>query len=458
MLDPTPFVAVARRKQMTRKVRDSNLETRTARSRLKARKAPYFRLIRPGMHLGYRKLASGPGTWLVRRYDKEGQKYSLENLRADGQLVIADDFADANGIEILDFGQAQTAAQVKLPEPSGPYTVKRAMDHYLQSKQDDGRDVVDTKCRIEAHILPTLGSTKCADLTTESIRKWHRDLAKTPPRVRTKKDSEEQKYRAFSGDRESVRKRQSSANRVLSILKAALNMAFNEGKVPSDTAWRKVQPFKGVDASRERHLSMAEAKRVINAAQPKCFRDIVQAALQSGGRWGQLAALIANDFNPDVGTVLMRTRKGDGNWKEYHVTLTAEGVAFFKQMCIGLLGDELIFKNTARIARADNRLKDDDNAQWRESEQTLPMKDTCERAKISPPIGFHILRHTWASHAVMNGVPLLVVAKNLGHSDTRMVEKHYGHLAPSYIADAIRSGAPKFGFKANKRVVSISEA
>ena len=43
----------------------------------------------------------------------------------------------------------------------------------------------------------------------------------------------------------------------------------------------------------------------------------------------------------------------------------------------------------------------------------------------------------------MAGVPLLVVAKNLGHADTRMVEKHYGHPAPSYIADAIR--APRFG-------------
>jgi hypothetical protein len=27
------------------------------------------------------------------------------------------------------------------------------------------------------------------------------------------------------------------------------------------------------------------------------------------------------------------------------------------------------------------------------------------------------------------------------------VEKHYGHLAPSYIADAIRAGAPRFGRK-----------
>jgi hypothetical protein len=45
----------------------------------------------------------------------------------------------------------------------------------------------------------------------------------------------------------------------------------------------------------------------------------------------------------------------------------------------------------------------------------------------------------------MNGAPLLVVAKNLGHADTRMVEKHYGHLSKSYIAEAIRAAAPRFG-------------
>ena len=37
------------------------------------------------------------------------------------------------------------------------------------------------------------------------------------------------------------------------------------------------------------------------------------------------------------------------------------------------------------------------------------------------------------------GMPLPVVAKNLGHADTRMVEKHYGHLAPSYVAEAVRN-------------------
>jgi hypothetical protein len=36
-----------------------------------------------------------------------------------------------------------------------------------------------------------------------------------------------------------------------------------------------------------------------------------------------------------------------------------------------------------------------------------------------------------------------------------MVEKHYGHLAPSYIADTIRAGAPRFGIKesSNRRAL-----
>ncbi len=45
----------------------------------------------------------------------------------------------------------------------------------------------------------------------------------------------------------------------------------------------------------------------------------------------------------------------------------------------------------------------------------------------------------------MNGMQLMVVAKNLGHSDTRMVEKHYGHLSPSFVAEAVRKSAPRFG-------------
>jgi integrase len=86
------------------------------------------------------------------------------------------------------------------------------------------------------------------------------------------------------------------------------------------------------------------------------------------------------------------------------------------------------------------------------------MRAACQHAKIDPPVGFHQLRHTWASLALMNGTPLPVVARNLGHADTRMVEKHYGHLAQSYVADAIRAGAPRFGREKPSNVKPMERA
>ena len=52
------------------------------------------------------------------------------------------------------------------------------------------------------------------------------------------------------------------------------------------------------------------------------------------------------------------------------------------------------------------------------------MAEACKRAGIDPPMSFHGLRHTWASLAVMAGTPLFVVARALGHTNTKMVEKH----------------------------------
>jgi integrase len=347
---------------------------------------------------------------------------------------------------------------------TGPMTVKDAIESYLAAKEADHRDVVDSRCRAEAHVYPVLGDMNCADLATEHIRKWHRGLIKAAPRTRTKA-GQPQRFRKFTGDKEAIRRRQASANRVLTILKAALNAAFRDGKIPSDSAWRKVERFRGVDAARLRYLTVEESKRLINACDPD-FRPIVQAALQTGARYGQLAQLRVSDFNPDAGTLRLGSRKGDGTEKTYHATLTDEGTSFFRHVVAGRSGDELIFRNAGRIGRATARLKRlgkvtskaavDDAGDWRGSEQDRPMHEACARAKLSPAIGFHGLRHTWASNAAMNGVPLLVVAKNLGHSDTRMVEKHYGHLAPSYVADAIRAGAPKFGFRPDRKVTPIA--
>jgi integrase len=166
----------------------------------------------------------------------------------------------------------------------------------------------------------------------------------------------------------------------------------------------------------------------------------VQAALQTGARYGELIRLEVHDFNPDAGTLAVRQSKSG---KPRHIVLTDEGVALFRELSAGRNGNEPLIRRAKGSA-------------FRPNDQAIPMAAAVKRARITPPISFHGLRHTWASLAVMNGVPPMVVAKNLGHRDTRMVEKHYGHLAPSYIADAIRAGAPRFGFKPDKKIADLT--
>jgi hypothetical protein len=57
----------------------------------------------------------------------------------------------------------------------------------------------------------------------------------------------------------------------------------------------------------------------------------------------------------------------------------------------------------------------------------------------------------------MDGVPLMVVARNLGHAATRMVEKHYGHLPTSYVREAIRAAKP-LGIGEAANIIPVASA
>jgi integrase len=48
----------------------------------------------------------------------------------------------------------------------------------------------------------------------------------------------------------------------------------------------------------------------------------------------------------------------------------------------------------------------------------------------------------------MAGVPIAVIAEALGHADERITRKHYAHLAPSYVRDAVRNGLGSLGIVA----------
>ena len=161
----------------------------------------------------------------------------------------------------------------------------------------------------------------------------------------------------------------------------------------------------------------------------------------TGCRYGELIALTASDFDATGGTICIRQSKSG---KPRYVALSAEGIDLFRRL-------------TLNRSRAENIFVKANGTAWKRSEQQRPFLAACEIAQLQD-IRFHGLRHTYASRLVMKGAPLAVIAAQLGHSDTRMVEKHYGHLAPNYVRDTIRSLYSPMGLHSPDNVVCFPKA
>jgi integrase len=429
---------------MPRKARDERLATRAERLRLPVRREPYWRHFQEGRAIGYRRIAGGKaGTWIARYYDPAGER--IQKHRA---LGTADDLLDADGVATLTFAQAQDMTRVWFTEitraggrVAEPVTVAQVMAAYAADyKARGGKDAKGLETTTRAHVIPKLGDRRVSDLTASAIRGWHRDLATAAPRVRMSKKPGAVKTEpkpVAAEDAEGQRARRSSANRILTVLKAALNLAYSDGKVPSDDAWRRITPFKNAESARIRFLTDAEAVRLVNAADPG-FRPMIQAALLTGARYGELVRFRVADFEPAAGTLHVRVSK---TGRSRRIMLTDEGRAFFAGRCAGKPGKALILPRP-------------DGDAWRKSDQIRPMKAACGIAKVAPSIGFHILRHTHASRLTMSGVPLGVVASQLGNSEA-ISARHYAHLAPGFVADSIRAAFAPMGIVSGSNVKSM---
>ena len=426
---------------MPRATKDARLETAAARARLPARKKPHYRLIDGGLHVGYYRGARG-GSWIARRYLGGG-------LYETQRLGLADDGREGDGTAVLTFSQAQRKArewatrqerQAAGIEDATPWTIRDAVEHYLvdySARGGKARRYVETT--FKAHILPKLGDREVRDLTPAMIRAWHRGVATAPPRLRTSAGAEKMTVRTLApDDADAHRARRATANGVLALLKAALNFAYGEGKVPTDDAWRRVKPFEKVQAARIRYLTDSEASRLVNAC-PTDLRQLVIGALLTGCRYQELATLRPADLDLAAGVLTIRASKAGSSRS---VVLTSEAAEFFRQAAAG----------KATIACLLPRA---DGSPWGKSHQFRRLRHACKAAGIGPAISFHILRHTHASRLAMRGVPMHVIAAQLGHASMKMTERHYAHLSPSYVADTIRTAFGKLGLVPETNVATL---
>ena len=400
------------------------LETREQRAKLKSRHEPYWRSVSRGLSIGYRK--AGAGTWYVREHRPSG--YVKRTLAA------ADDTLPADGSTVLSWPQvlrlALEAPPDTLPSSRGGLTVRELTRRYFAARRVTNRSQHSTTLdegKVASKALPKLGDDLVNELTLSRLGAWRNSMVSAA-------------MADFEGDdderRERQRKAQATADRNWKPLRAALQWGFNEGLVPSDLAWRSLRPYKNVDRPKTRALSVAECRRLLNAAAPE-FRPLVRAAMLSGLRYGELCRLRVRDYAHD-GLVIANSKTGAAK----RTPLTHEGVEFFDSITAGQAGDAYVFTKA-------------DGTPWGMSEQHRRMQRACKVASIDPPATFHDLRRTYGSLLVNAKAPLAVIAEALRHSDTRMTSRAYAHLLETTVRTELQRALPRIGPKAARKVVRL---
>lgn len=426
---------------MARAPREYRFDTVDARLKLKPRKEPYWRQIVPGTFLGIAKGSRG-SSWIARQ--RQGAGYSAQ------RIGTPDDHADADGEVVLSYGQAvKKAAEIQLearaPAPPKHYrdgvTLNATVDDYLKARATTpggrtgrvmSKDAVKSTRQVWERHSGRLGASLVTSIDAKALRAWHAAIALTPPTKRGKV------LALDLTDPDQVRGRRQSANRVLTIAKAALTHARNADALPNELPdfWRRVQPFRIEDDAPPRMMEPDEVRRLLNAS-PADLRDLVTAALMTGARYGELVTLRVRDFSGDTGTVRLLQGK---TAKTLTQPLTEEGRRFFERVCAGRAGDELMFRRL-------------DGQAWTKSMAAKPLKAAATIAKV-PDVSFKSTRATYGKFLLLATKDLELVAKALGHSDSRITRKHYAALLPSEVARGIAM-LPSLGVEPKGKVRRI---
>lgn len=199
--------------------------------------------------------------------------------------------------------------------------------------------------------------------------------------------------------------------RTMNLEHAYFLAVFNELKRLGE--WEAPNPLENVRQFRTEESEMAyltgeQIDRLLKECRSSSAKDlemIVRVCLSTGARWGEAEKLKRSQIT--AGKITFIKTKGKRNRT---IPLDADLIA------------ELPKKNGALFTPC-----------------YYAFRTALEKSEIDLPAGqlTHVLRHTFASHFMMNGGNILVLQKILGHTDIKMTMR-YAHFAPNHLEEALK--------------------
>ena len=257
-------------------------------------------------------------------------------------------------------------------------------------------EVKSKKCVFNHHLLPAFGRKRLDQIGAREIEKFKSRKVKEGLSPKT-------------------------INNLLTVLRKCLSLAAEweltdrEPKVK----WMRV------DRQKYDFLNFEEADRLIAAAEPE-WRTMIVLALRTGMRQGEILGLLWEDVDLQRGQIVVRRARWRG-----HMVAPKNGRT--REIPLSPKAHRAMKKH--RHLRGDFVFCSEDGSPLTDGQCKWPLWSACRNAGLRR-IGWHVLRHTFASHLVMRGVPLKAVQELLGHSTIEMTMR-YSHLSPDVRREAV---------------------
>lgn len=372
------------------------------RQKLKPSREPYWHRLSTGCYVGVRVMTTGSkGSWLARWRNPETRKQHMKALGTFEDLPGNKRFDAASKAAQEWFSHVGHGGSVEV------VTVREAcmryVAHLLREKGESAS--LDARARFERYVFKDvrLAGLALSGLRAKHLQDWRNALQDAPS--------------ASGGPRAA-----STINRDMTALRAALNLAHDEGLVATDVAWRaKLIPIKGADGRRQIYLDREQRRRLISAAQPD-LAVFIRAMCMLPLRPGALAALNVGNYDKRLKTLTVGKDKAGA---DRSIQLPGSAAALF--------GDAIRDKlpSAPLLARGDGE-------RWNKDGWKHPFKLAAKEAALPAQACMYVLRHSTITDLVAAGLPLLTVAQMSGTS-VQMIEKHYGHLRAETALAALES-------------------
>jgi integrase/recombinase XerC len=208
----------------------------------------------------------------------------------------------------------------------------------------------------------------------------------------------------------------------IASVKRAISWAMDEGHCDgflTDDPLRKLK--KPAYARREVMLSEEDRQRIEAAVKDRAFKRYLFALGQTGCRPGEIRTVTTDNVHGDTWV-----------FTDHKETHHGKPRVIFLNEAMRLLVTELVAENPTGPLFLNSRGKP-----WTQNAVRIRFRNL--RLKLGLPKGSvaYCYRHAYATDMLHKGYDPLTVAQLLGHSSTKMLERHYAHLSNDHLRKAV---------------------